>query len=162
MKHKRSPISMIFFLNLLITPIYQLIPQNNMQIKHFKLTQVIQALDLKKIFFLVVSVWIISINHLHVDFAQLYQIYWWACQRNVLLLLLLISRISLGLFLAVFTSLMNFPICSHMSIFPMKPFGISIIATVKPLSDSSNIWVLFESCAYVLSHVSRVRLFAIP
>ena len=43
----------------------------------------------------------------------------------------------------------------------MKPFGISIIATVKPLSDSSNIWVLFESCAYVLSHVSRVRLFAI-
>ena len=55
---------------------------------------------------------------------------------------------------------MNFPICSHMSIFPMKPFGISIIATVKPLSDSSNIWVLFESCAYVLSHVSCVRLLA--
>ena len=40
---------------------------------------------------------------------------------------------------------MNFPVCSCMPTFSMKCFDISIIGRVKPVSDSSNIWVLSES-----------------
>lgn len=80
------------------------------------------------------------------DFLQLYQVYWWACQRTSSFLLFLQIPFDP---LLVFTFLMKFPMCSWMlPTFSTKSVDKLIIRILKSLYESSNIWVLSASDSF--------------